>query len=348
MRFHRGAIWAAGACALTGAAFVSPTTGDEAVSGSATLSFQAAPDWSFILPREQWFSAIDSVGVPHAGNPSGFLAEQTGVMALELDTNGDDKLDETVKGSSGFAKLRGKTSDGKQLDYAVRIKYDRNYQWSPSCFMSGKVLGVVVRVIDQNGNGRYDDFGEDAIAIGATSACSFLSKVVNIDGVLYDFEITADGSRIDVKPYAGKSGKLDLVSKFVSHGDLLSAVVKNGDVSFNLAGARSGMLVPEGKYEFVSGFVKKAGESAWIKRGRATPLVVEAAAPTTLAWGGPVFAEFDYSHLGEEVVVSPNVAFYGQAGEEYGPFAPEAKSPKILITDKKTGKLVDSGRFGGC
>lgn len=348
MRFHRGALWTAGACALVGAAFISPATGDEAASGSATLTFQAAPDWSFILPREQWFGVSDSVGVPHAGNPSGFLAEQTGVMALELDTNGDDKLDHTIKGSSGFTKLRGKTADDKQLDYAVRLKFDSGYKWTPSCFMTGKVLGVVVRVIDQNGNGRYDDFGEDAIAIGASSACSFLSKVVNIGGVLYDFEIAADGSRIDVKPYAGKSGMLDLASKFVSHGDLLSAVVRSGDLSFNLAGARSGMLVPEGKYDLVSGFVKKAGETAWIKRGRATPLVVEASAPTALAWGGPVVAEFDYSHLGEQVVVSPNVAFFGQAGEEYGPFAPEAKSPKILITDKKTGKLVDSGRFGGC
>lgn len=348
MRFHRGALWAAGACALTGVAFVSPDASETAASGSATLTFQAAPDWSFILPREQWFGASDNIGVPHAGNPSGFLAEQSGVMSLELDTNGDDKLDHTVKGSAGFAKLRGKTADGVQLDYAVRLKFDRNYQWAPACFMSGKVLGNVVRVIDQNGNGRYDDFGEDAIAIGATSACSFLSKVVNIGGELYDLSITADGSRIDVKPFTGESGMLDLASQFVSHGDLLSAVVTSGELSFNLAGARSGMRVPVGKYELQSGFVKKAGETAWIKRGRSTPMVVEASAPTALAWGGPVFAEFDFSRQGDTVVVAPNVAFFGQAGEEYGPFAPEAKSPKILVTDKKTGKLVASGRFGGC
>lgn len=348
MRFHRGAIWAAGACALAGAAFVSPTDADATASSSATLTFQAVSDWSFILPREQWFSAGDHVGAPHAGDPSGFLAEQSGVMALELDTNGDGKLDAKVKGSAGFAKLRAKSAEGKTLDYAVRIKFDGGYKWAPSGVMSGKLLGQVVRLIDQNGNGRYDDFGQDAIAIGATSATSFLSKVVNVDGALYNIAVAADGSRIDATPYVGETGTLDLVSQYVSHGDLLSAVVVNGDLSFNLAGARSGLRVPTGKYELVSGFVKKAGETAWIKRGRATPIVVEASAPASLAWGGPVFAEFDYSRQGDTVVVSPNVAFFGQAGEEYGPFAPEAKSPKILVTDKKTGKLVASGRFGGC
>ena len=44
----------------------------------------------------------------------------------------------------------------------------------------------------------------------------------------------------------------------------------------------------------------------------------------------------------------PNVSFYGTAGEEYHSFWPEAKSPKIIVTDKKTRKELTSGRFGGC
>jgi hypothetical protein len=347
MRLCSGALVAAGACALAGSAFVSPEEGAPPIQ-SATLTYQAVPDWSFILPREQWFSAAEHVGVPHAGDAAGFLAEQTGVMALEVDTDGDGELDAKIKGAAGFAKLRAKSAEGAQVDYAVRVKFDGGYKWTPSGVMTGKLLGQVVRVIDQDGNGRYDDYGSDALVVGAGTAASYLSKVVNIDGALHNLTISADGARIDTTPYTGECGTLDLASKFASRGELLSAVVKNGELSFNLAAARSGMLVPVGKYEFSVGFVKKAGETAWIKRGRSSPLVVEAAALTALEWGGPVFAEFDYSKQGDTVVVSPNVAFYGQAGEEYGPFAPEAKSPKILVTDKKTGKLVASGRFGGC
>jgi hypothetical protein len=347
MRLCSGALVAAGACALAGLAFVSPEEGAPPIQ-SATLTYQAVPDWSFILPREQWFSAAEHVGVPHAGDAAGFLAEQTGVMALEVDTDGDGELDAKIKGAAGFAKLRAKSAAGAQVDYAVRVKFDGGYKWTPSGVMTGKLLGQVVRVIDQDGNGRYDDYGSDALVVGAGTAASYLSRVVNIDGALHNLTISADGARIDTTPYTGECGTLDLASKFASRGELLSAVVKNGELSFNLAAARSGMLVPVGKYEFSVGFVKKAGETAWIKRGRSSPLVVEAAALTALEWGGPVFAEFDYSKQGDTVVVSPNVAFYGQAGEEYGPFAPEAKSPKILVTDKKTGKLVASGRFGGC
>lgn len=341
-------LGAAAACALAGAALVSAQDEGQPTPTRATLTFQADPDGSYILPREQWFSVGEAIGIPHSEDADGFLAQQTGVMAIELDTNADGKLDSKIKGSAGFAKLRGKNAEGQSFDYAVRIKFDGVYKWTPACAMTGRLQGQVVKFIDQNGNGRYDDYGVDAMVVGAGDAASFLSKVAHIDGALYSISITADGTQVEATPYVGETGVLDLTSKFASRGELISAVVKSGDLSFNIADARLGMLVPVGRYELLSGFVKKAGETAWIKRGRTAPLVVEASSTVALEWGGPVFAEFDYSHQGEQVVVSPNVVFFGQAGEEYGPFAPEAKSPKILVTDKKTGKLVASGRFGGC
>ena len=100
--------------------------------------------------------------------------------------------------------------------------------------------------------------------------------------------------------------------------------------------------------ELILGYVTKAGESVHMRTGKMAPFTLKVGQNRDLEWGGPVIAEFDYTVEEETVTVPPNVAFYGRAGEEYHTFWPEAKSPKIIVTDKKTNKVLTSGRFGGC
>jgi hypothetical protein len=354
MRCHPAPLHAVGWATLVAAslslapAALEPVQ-DASDANSTTLTYQACEEWSFILPRETWFSAADVCGVPHAGGAKGFACEKTGTMALEVDTNGDGKLDERVKGARGFAKLRGKDAQGMPLEYAVRFKFDDDaYQWSPSGVMTGKIKGQLLRLIDQNGNGEYDDYGVDAMIVGSSEAACFLSKVVNLGGELVSFEVDAGGGKVSVAPYTGETGQIDLASQFKSNGTLIAAVIQGGGHSFNVADARNGLKVPVGTYELVAGFVQKGGETCWIKKGKSHPIEVSSGADVQVAWGGPIVAEFDYSVADEEIRVPPDVKFYGQTGEEYHSFLPEAKSPKILVTDKKTGKLVASGRFGGC
>jgi hypothetical protein len=269
-------------------------------------------------------------------------------MALEVDTNGDGKYDERVKGARGFAKLRGKDAAGNALQYAVRFKFEDGYKWSPAGVMAGKVKGQLLRLIDQNGNGEYDDYGVDAMIVGSSEAACFLSKVVNLGGELYSFSVDAAGAKVEVAPFVGETGEIDLASQFKSNGTLVAAVVRSGEMSFDAAQAKTGLKVPAGTYELVAGFVEKAGETCWIKKGKSRPIEVAAGADVAVAWGGPIVAEFEYKVSDETITVPPDVKFYGQTGEEYHSFRPEAKSPKILVTDKATGKLVASGRFGGC
>ena len=68
----------------------------------------------------------------------------------------------------------------------------------------------------------------------------------------------------------------------------------------------------------------------------------------TLQWGGPLSAEFDYQIGGTDITVSPRINFYGRLGEEYYTFKPDAGTPKIVIRDAETGRIVQSGRLGGC
>lgn len=348
MRLQPGQALAVGGAVLAALAFAAPEEGATVTRETATFSYQPCDDWSYVLPREMWFSADEHCGIAHRGDTVGFLTEQTGVMALEVDTNGDGKLDQKIKGDRGFAKLRGKDANGDAFMYAVRFKFDAGYKWSPSGVMAGKLAGQLVRIVDQNGNGEYDDFGVDAMLIGGSNGASFLSRVVNLDGQLYDLEVSADGTSSSIAPYTGEVGTLDLRSKFDSQGELVAAVIQSKELSFNAAQYSGAMKVPAAKYDLVSGFVAKGLETAVIQRGKSAPIQIDAGTNYSLAWGGPVIAEFDYSVAGDTITVPPSVSFYGTGGEEYGPFKPDAKSPKILVTDKLTGKLVASGRFGGC
>jgi hypothetical protein len=333
-----------GLASLTGLAFAGAPEGADEYK----LAYQAYQKWPFILPNETWRQADDYCGVPHARDVEGFRSEQTGVMALEVDTNGDGKLDDRIKGAYGYTKLRGKTEEGERFNYAVRFKFERGYKWAASHAMVGKLKGQTFKLIDQNNNGVYNDFGADAMIIGASDAASYLSRVVNLDGELYDIDVSEDGSEVSLEPYEGETGILNLAQGFDSKGKLIAAVVKEGDLSFDLARSPNGMKVPAGKYRLVSGYAGKAGETVWVRSGKSRPMEVQPDATYALEWGGPVVAEFDYKVRGDEITVQPDVNFFGAAGEEYYRFKPNAKSPKILVMDAESGKLLASGRFGGC
>lgn len=316
----------------------------------ARLNYVALSNWEIVLPAERWHAVRGEISIPH-GESDGFVAEKAGELKLEVDTNGDGKVDKNVKGTGGFLKLRSRSEKGETFNYAVRLKSDGgNWTFSSGCAMSGKVGGTLIKVIDQNLNGRYDDFGKDALLLGSGDGATLLSKVVNIDGKLYDFDINADGTEVTCKPYAGEVGMIDASSEFDSRGDLVAAVFsdKHSDWYFNAARAKKGFAVPVGSYKFHSGFVRKGAETAKMRRGKMRPVEVVAGETKTIEWGGPVVAEFDYSMRKDTIVVSPEVDFFGNSGEEYYSFTPNAKSPKIIVMDKRTRKEVASGRFGGC
>ena len=348
MRRAHGPLRTLGLAALLGTSAAALAADEGSSNETATLSYQALPKWSLILPKESWKNADEYCGVPHAGDPGGFAVEQSGLMALEVDTNGDGELDQKIKGAQGFARLRGKDEDGEAFEYAVRFRYDGGYRWSPGGAMVGKLRGQTIRLIDQNGDGTYDQAGVDALIVGASDAASFLSSVVNLDGELWNLEVSPNGGRASVTPFEGETGTLDLASGFRSQGALASAVVKARELSFELAGAPNGLKVPAGTYELAYGFAVRAGETVHIGKGKTKPIDVRAGEKAELGWGGPIVAEFDYRVRGETITVQADVKFFGKAGEEYVQFKPDAKSPKILVSEKSTGKLLASGRFGGC
>jgi len=317
----------------------------------AVLAYKAFPKWTFVTPVETWTVVGTEIPLPHS-NGTGFAAVKD-VMTLEVDTDGDGNLDKEVKGTSGFLELRGKRKDGKPFSYAARFKSEgAAFSFASSCAMVGQLKGVPVRVIDLNNNGIYNEIGKDAVVVGAGNAASYLSKVIHLNNELHEFEVSEDGTTATIKPYTGATGTLDLRSGFKSNGSLDCAVVSNADntLSFNLAQAPKGLVVPIGTYRITGGLASKGGETVRIATGKMAPIAVASGATAAPAWGGPLEAEFDFTHSGEEVTVQPNLKYFGRSGEEYHTFKPDAKSPKFVIEDanRPGGKPVGSGRFGGC
>ena len=314
----------------------------------ADLSFKALKKWSFNLPAETWTAVNGSVPIAHQ-NGAGFEAHMDGLaLALNVDTDGDGKTDKTVKGAKGYLVFKSKDADGEAFSYAVRFRAERKaYQFSSSGVMRGRLEGVGIQLIDQNNNGVYNEIGVDAMVVGKSSSASFLSKVVNLKGTLYEITVSADGKRIDATAFTGEAGTLDLESAFKAKGKLLSAVVKSADgqSSFEVSGDK--LEVPVGEYNLAYGLIGKQNETVQVKQGKMSALDVQANRVTTQKWGGPVMADFTFGHSGENVTIEPRaLAYYGQAGEEYHNFQPMAKSPKFFVYDERTEKLLKTGRFG--
>jgi hypothetical protein len=316
---------------------------------SADLSYKAVKKWEFNVPNEQWSDAASGLGIKHK-NGDKFTAYRDGLaLELSVDTDGDGKTDSEVKGAKGFLVLKADDVDGDKLHYAVRFKIDgKQYKYATSGVMRGSLAGESITLIDQNNNGVWNEVGVDAMICGKGNAASYLSKIANLNGSLYEIEVSANGKHIDAKPYAGESGELSLRNGFKARGKIEAAVVNStdGQYSFELAGSAS-LRVPVGSYKLAAGLASKSSEGVRIGAGKMKPLEVRAGAETSLEWGAPVVAEFTFGREGEAVKIEPSsLHYYGRAGEEYVEFLPQGASPKFLVYDERTEKLLKTGRFG--
>lgn len=337
----------AAAAVLFGAQSAVSAHGDE--REAATFAYKAAPKWTINLPKETFKPVGAEIPIAHAGG-TGFRAEMDGT-ALAVDANGDGKVDQKAKGTAGFVTLKGKTSAGRDFTYAIRLVNTGGWQFSAAGFMTGSLKGVQIRLIDQNGNGSYNDFGIDAMIVGSGSAAAYLSKVVNLGGELFNLEVGADGVDVAVTPFKGEVGTLNLEGAFETQGNLESAVIvgESNDVSFNLAGSKKGTLVPAGTYSLSYGTVSQGAEVVRVRAGRMKPIVVAAGTVAAPAWGGPITAEFKWTHENGVLTIRPqDLFFYGAAGEEYYNWVPDGQPPTFVVKDAKNGEEITKARFGGC
>lgn len=338
--------------ALLAALALSPAAPCQEPAGDAPATISLTPKpmrkWSVLLPESRFLDVGGGFLVPHQGGER-FLARAEGDV-LKVDLDGDGQCEALVEGKTAFVMLSGKTPAGNPLKYAVRLQKPDGHGWQYSCggAMGGEIDGVEVQFFDQDLNGRFDDYGKDAMRVGDDAAASLLSKVANIGGKLYSLDVAADGSSVRCAPYTGASGELDLTSSLTCAATLNAAVVQSqdGNCSFNLA---SGPLrVPAGSYLLHSGQLALGDGTAMLHRGRAQAITVEDGSKQVVTWGGPVRAEFAVHRDSEKVGFAPKeISYFGSLGEEFTDFMPLGKTPEFTIVDKASGEVLAVARFPG-
>lgn len=271
---------------------------------------------------------------------------------LRADLDGDGACEALVEGESGFLTLARSGADGRSLAYSVRVTRAQGEPWKYSCgsAMVGRVDDVLIQVFDQNLNGRFDDYGVDAMIVGKSTVASFLSRVVHVGERMVSIDVAADGSTLDVAPFTGAIGTLDLRTGFSCKAKLDAAIVRSTDgaYSFDAARAKAGMNVPAGEYRLESGRLVLGESRASVRAGHGKPLVVAAGATLEVAWGGPVTAEFAAQRDGDQIGFTPwDIWYYGRLGEEYVDFMPLGASPKFTITPRFSAEPAVTVEFPG-
>ena len=314
------------------------------------LHYKGYRTWDIELPAEAFTPVSGGIPIAHAGGGS-FAAGLDGTF-LRLDADGDGELDRTLEPATddfgtrtARVTLRGNAPDGAPFRYAVRLRdTGKGWQWATACAMVGKIGDTPVTLIDQNQNGRYDDYGKDAMIVGRRNAATFLSRVVSVGGELLAIDVSLRGDAITARPYAGETGTLDMTAGCSTNARLMSAIVRSADgsMSFDLGDVDGGLAVPAGDYEIHSGRIGLGRSVVRVRRGKAAPLAVGTGETVTFDWGGPVTSEFDYMRQGDRVVFSPNaIWYYGAAGEEYHDWYPIGKSPEFTLTDRQSGSVLE-------
>jgi hypothetical protein len=224
---------------------------------SVDLHYRSYRKWTINLPSSAWFQVNDGIKISHA-NGDRFAVAAEG-NSLRFDTDGDGKLDRTIKPlvdrdtnvSTSRVILSGKTADGDAFRYAVRLRKDANgWEWAPGGAMTGTIKGeagpVPIRIIDQNGNGSFGDVGVDAMVVGFSDEAMFLSKTIVVDNKLYEMTVAPDEDKITMTAYAGPTTKFDMTASFNAKAFLLSAIVQSLDAknSFDLAASDGPLEIP--------------------------------------------------------------------------------------------------------
>ncbi|MFQ5654248.1 MAG: hypothetical protein ACE5GW_05915 [Planctomycetota bacterium] len=318
-----------------------------AISKTAALSHRTLRKWEIQLPAERFtpvgsgFHFTETLG-------RDFTAAVEGT-ALAIDSDGDGKLDVRAEGKDALITLRGRSGSGVERPYAVRLVNREGWRFAASGVMSGRLHGTRFRLIDQNNNGSYVDYGEDAMIVGRGNIACFLSRVVNVRGKLLDISVARDGSTIRATSHRGESGTLTL-GPCKTKGKVLAAIIRSEDgrCSFNVARTSRGLRVPVGSYLLHGGEIGLGENRVKFRAGRSKAITVGAGEKKEVRWGGPVSAEFAYKREGDELHLSPKqVWYFGQAGEEYYHWFPIGKSPKFTIANLMTGREIAQAYFPG-
>lgn len=299
------------------------------------------------------------LGLPHAGKDAEGKARpelkgacRQGFLWVDLDGDGRRGNGEVRKAKPGSSVgpfvYRASYDDGTEGSYAFVL----NHTAKPGRYALVRCTARQVRVgssqlviLDENGNGRYDDIGKDALLVDR-EPITFLGRQVLLGGELREIIIHPAGQIIEVRPV--RNARLARLNMFLLHrpprklqGLRIRTVIVSGTKgSFSFDRTHPERMVPVGAYDMAFGLFERGKERVILKSGELTSFRVEGDRVNSPCWGGHITGNFKIESDGREITVHPPV-FVGQATEVYRPVewgAPLAAHKRLLWR----GKCVDN------
>ncbi|KAF0247016.1 MAG: hypothetical protein FD180_133 [Planctomycetota bacterium] len=312
-------------------------------------------------PRNFPFTCFDGAATPVSGasialptkSGSGVAVFPTD-FAIGVDTFGDGKQHEKLTSDGATAQFMLTYADGFSAPYLARFFrkiQKKTWNFERAGYWKGSVGGEAIALIDQNNDGMYDGYGNDAVAVGTTVYATPLSKVVVLGGALNELRVAPSGRRLWVRPYKGETGKIDAVTGYKTQGKLLAAVFRSGDLAFNVVGKDKAFALPAGRYELVGGEVgaSAGGQKAEMRKGTMPALEVTSGGTATAAWGMDLKITFACSlDKGVLAMKGLDVHAYGSGGEEYVNISPVKLTPEITVWSGSSPKPVLTGNLSIC
>jgi hypothetical protein len=307
-------------------------------------------DFKHVARKGEVFGDLGAGAVAVVGDVLPLVREGTAGVPVQVlkkgllvDANGDGKPETQIGKRGGLARIAVTYSNGKSG--TIMAKFTRSEgQWyfqNQSC-RGGTVEGVRAFLFDENGNGRFNDVGVDTIAIDTETNYAFVKPITLLGEKLYHIRIDEGGTRVETKPYLGKTGHLDIHSRFQG-GDaqVITAVVCNENVSVNATALRWPVPLPAGTYRLHEGSVKYGKESIRFTGRKESVIEVSADRITKPHWGAPLTIEFRYTQAENFIQFrASDIHFTGVLGERY--VSPNLAQAKALVTirDAATGRKL--------
>jgi len=271
------------------------------------------------------------IGLPPAKGGKGPLKAKQMQKFIWIDFNGDGKPagDET----------RPVNDDGWTDTYSYEASYDggvtstlmfrlrtvvehEKFAIIRSSVRVGDIEGQKIVLLDDSGNGRFNDMGKDAVILGDTPV-AMLGKHMLLGDNFYEVLVQEAGLTLEYRPAKVEYGWVDLLDKFKppqkSEMLRIHTLVIDGPMgSFSCSPQRRNVKVPVGAYDLVFGLFERAKETVYMKKGEKTTFTVSPQKVSSPQFGGEVKALFEVSFDGKDVIIDAPT-FYGELGERYFP-----------------------------
>jgi hypothetical protein len=301
--------------------------------------------------------AVD-LGLPHEGTGKdgqprpaiqGALKQNT----VWVDVNGDGKPDAkelsliAPDGETGFFTCQASYNDGTEGPYIFkfqatgeagkfRLLRGMAKQAEFSLDKDKKDKKHTILLLDDDGNGCFNDIGRDAIFVDDQPA-NLLGRKILLGGKLFELLVHAGGQMAEIRPLGRvPTGTVNLFRAFTipqkaDNFRLVTVIVAGTDASFSFDFAHRVQELPVGAYDIVFGLLERATETVWIRNGLKTSFNVEANKEAAPVWGGPVTANIQVENDGQTITVSKPV-YTGVAGETYVPADPRKTATRVYLS----------------